>query len=77
MSLTTFSSVLQGPRWLGIESFLRNEAWTRGLEIEAETDKGWVRESVRFRVKGDENKVREFVSEIQQAMDAYNQPPHG
>lgn len=72
MQTATLTSTCAAPRWAKVPSFLRDQAWTLGLKIEVEVDKGWIRENVRFRVEGDAEKVKEFAARLEQAGNEYN-----
>ncbi len=68
----TFAGYIEAPRWAGFPAFMRNECWLRGLKLEMEVEKGWLRESVRYRVKGNADDLSKLVGDIRDAIKRYN-----
>jgi hypothetical protein len=64
-------SWVEAPKFANVPTFLKNLAWQLGLNIEIEVDKGFFRETVRFKVEGDEDKVRKFASVFNEAAKEY------
>lgn len=73
MAITSFKSSIEGPRWAGIESFLKTGAWNRGLKIEVDIVKGLVRHTYLFEVTGEERSVNDFVNTIRDIIQEWNE----
>lgn len=71
--MATFRNVIHGPRFAGIPKFIKNECWKRGLSLEIQEDKGWIRETVRFAVSGEDEAVKEFEDVFWMTLKSYNQ----
>ena len=71
MSNAIVRSWVEAPKFANVPTFLKNLAWQLGIDIEIEVDKGWLRETVRFKVEGDEMKVKKFISVFNQAAEEY------
>lgn len=68
----TIRSSIEGPRWAKFPSFLKDICWKMDLALELETEKGWVRETVRFKVVGTETKLRKFMRILDENINEYN-----
>ncbi len=68
----TIRSSIEGPRWAKFRSVVRGVGWERDLELELEIEKGWVRETVRFKVVGTETKLRRFMKILDESVNEYN-----
>jgi hypothetical protein len=64
-------SWVEAPKFANVPTFLKNLAWQLGINIEIEVEKGWFRETVRFKVEGEETKVKKFFSVFNQAAEEY------
>jgi hypothetical protein len=64
-------SWVEAPKFANVPTFLKNLAWQLGLNIEIEVDKGWLRETVRFKIEGEEAKVKKFTFVFNQAAEEY------
>jgi len=64
-------SCVEAPKFAYVPTFLKNTAWQLGLKIEIEVDKGWLRETIRFKVEGDENKLKTFKINLEKAIQEY------
>ncbi len=71
MSNAIVHSWVEAPKFANVPTFLKNLAWQLGVNIEIEVDKGWLRETVRFKVEGDEEKVKKFASIFNKAAEEY------
>lgn len=71
MSNAIVRSWVEAPKFANVPTFLKNLAWQLGINIEIEVDKGWLRETVRFKVEGEEAKVKKFISVFNQAAEEY------
>jgi len=65
-------SYIEGPRWAGLSTFLRNEAYRLNLELTLDIEKGWIRETVRFEVNGPTEKIKLFFKQIEVALNDLN-----
>ena len=68
----TIRGTVEGPRWAKFPQFLRDRCFILGVELEMEIDKGWIRENVRFKIEGNESKVRRIMREIKESIEVYN-----
>jgi hypothetical protein len=68
----TWKNSIEGPRWASFPTFLRDECWMRDLDLRIEVEKGWIRETVRFEIKGPKPEVDRFRQEVERAIEAYN-----
>lgn len=64
-------SWIEAPKFANVPTFLKNLAWQLGLDIEIEVDKGWLRETVRFKVEGEEDKLRKFKVVLDESLQEY------
>lgn len=64
--------VLGAPRWAGLSSFIKDECWRRGVELQIEIEKGWIRETSRIKITGPEETVTRLKRDVYAAMDGYN-----
>ena len=71
MSNAIVRSWVEAPKFANVPTFLKNLAWQLGINIEIEVEKGWLRETVRFKVEGEETKVKKFISVFNQAAEEY------
>lgn len=62
----------EGPRWARISTALERAAHLAGIDCFMKVDKGWIRESGQFTLKGDATKVRAVYGWLNQAMEDYN-----
>lgn len=72
MRKKTSSTVYEAPRWAGVASWLKDEAFLAGLDLHIEVEKGWLRERGRFRVSGPPEVVDDFMDLFDRAGRAYN-----
>ena len=72
----TYRAFWEAPRWVGYETFLRNQAFVLSLVIDIEVEKGWVRESGRFSVSGPQWAVDEFRHRLGLARREYERMPN-
>jgi len=69
----TYSNVLSGPRWSGLNHALKQTAYIHRLRFdEYDEDKGWLRTSVYFRVAGTLENIKAFITDMSQAVKDYN-----
>lgn len=65
-------SSIEAPRWAKLPTFLRELAWRLDCEIEVQSEKGWIRETVMFEVRGTEEKLVAFKQNLEKATAEYN-----
>ncbi len=70
--MASFSEVVVAPRFARVPTFIRDMAFILGLDLSIEVEKHFIRETVRFRVEGDEGKVGRFRTALAEAMSEYN-----
>ena len=64
-------SVVEGPKCAKLGSFLKDEAFMLALDIELDVDRGWFRETVRYKVTGLRSKVLTFSDRVRASLKAY------
>lgn len=69
-----YRDIVEGPRWAGVSTFIKDECWARGLDLKIEIDKGWILETVRIEITGDDAAVQKFHRELYASLEAYNSP---
>ncbi len=65
-------SVVIAPRRLGFVSHIKNLAWGLGIKCEIESEKGWFREHIRFRLTGTKYQMERFRELYQDISNRYN-----
>lgn len=56
-----------------LDIFMKNLAWNLQLELELHLDKGWIKDSARWRVTGEYAAVSEFTSTFMAKINEINQ----
>jgi len=69
--MSIYREIVTGPRWAGASTFIKDAAFGYGLKLTIEIDKGWIRETIRFQVEGDDGKVERFKRDLHEAMEDY------
>jgi hypothetical protein len=69
--MSIYREIVTGPRWAGASTFIKDAAFGYGLKLTIEIDKGWLRETIRFEVEGDDSKVDKFKRDLHEAMEDY------
>ena len=69
---TELSHWIEGPRWSGISTELKKIAHSLSLQIEFEIHKGWIYDSVFYKVRGPKYKIDKFVEIINRAIKRVN-----
>ncbi len=67
-------SIAEAPRWSGLPSRIKNLAWVAGVNCEIESEKGWFREYIRFRVNGTKSQMVMFKDSYMAMMGKYGPP---
>jgi len=68
----TIKSYIEGPRWARIDKAIKNACWELGLKCEVERDTTLLRETVRFKVEGEESKLRSFKDGLESSLQKWN-----
>lgn len=56
-------------RLSGFESWIKGEAFWRGLDIRIDVDKGWIQNQYRIKVDGPQSKIKEMEKFLQAVLD--------
>lgn len=70
--MTTYSQIVQAPRWARLSSFIRDLAFLYQVTLNIEVEKGWVVEKIRFIADGDPDSIDKFRGSLDDAMNKYN-----
>ena len=68
----TITSYFEGPRWAAFPSYIKTTCHMLGLKLDMEVDKGFLRETVRFKVVGPESALRQFNAQLEADVTDYN-----
>jgi hypothetical protein len=68
----TYRQIITGPRWAGVSTFLKDEAFALGLEIKLDIDKGWISETIRCECRGEPDKIMRMASIVDTAIADYS-----
>ena len=69
-----YQSWVYGPRWAGLESFLRKGAITFGVDFVIDhRDTGWIRETLFYTVTGDRASVEAFEKAVESSLKEWNE----
>ena len=69
----TLKSYVEGPKWAAFPKFLKDVCFMYDLKvIYMDIDKGWIRETVRFKVEGSESNLRRLQKAIEIGVEEYN-----
>jgi hypothetical protein len=69
--MATFREIVEAPRWAGFQTLVKDLAWGYGLKLDLQADKGWIRETVRFSVEGEDSKVASFKRDLYASLEDY------
>jgi hypothetical protein len=70
--VTTYSQIVQAPRWAGLSSFIRDLAFLYQVKLNIEVEKGWIAEKIRFVADGEPDAIDRFRGSLDDAMNKYN-----
>lgn len=74
MSNAFVKATWSGLRAAGFESLIRDVCFLNDVSIiSLEVEKGWLRESGRFKIEGDESALRKVQRIIKQSIEEYNE----
>jgi hypothetical protein len=62
----------EAPRWANVPSFIRGLAWKLEMECDVTVEKGWIRETIRFEVRGNEDQLKQFKETFNRTTNEYN-----
>ncbi len=68
---TSVKSYVSGPRWVGLGRFLREAAMHCDLEIQIEREHGLIRETLFFKVEGEQENIEKMDEILQRAKEEY------
>jgi len=68
----TIKDVVETPRWAKMPKFIEDICFTLDLDLELSVDKGWIRETTRFKVTGTEEKLNSFKEHFEAGVEEYN-----
>ena len=69
----TLKSYVEGPRWAGFPKFLKDACFMYDLKIvQMDIDKGFIRETVRYKVEGTESNLMRLKKAIEISIEEYN-----
>jgi hypothetical protein len=69
--VSTYREIITGPRWAGASTFIKDAAFGYGLKLTIDIEKGWLRETIRFEVEGEDGRVEKFKRDLRSAMEDY------
>jgi len=69
--MAKYRDMIEAPRWAGGSRLVRDLAWGYDLKLDIQIDKGWIRETVRFAVEGDDQKVINFKKDLYASIEDY------
>lgn len=69
----TLKSYVEAPRWAKFPDFLKNYCFIKGLELELDIDKHFIRETIRFKISGSESELQRVKKVIEESIEEYNQ----
>lgn len=72
MAETQWTEIFTGPRSSGFPTFIRNLCWQGNLSCEMEVDKGWFRETVRVKIRGEGREIDGMRHKVHAALKTYN-----
>lgn len=67
-----YREIITGPRWAGIDTFLKDMAFELGLDIRLDIDNGWIRKTVRVECRGDADSIMKMSRAVTAALEQYN-----
>lgn len=69
----TLKSYVEGPKWAAFPKFLKDAFFMYDLKVVyMDIDKGWIRETVRFKVEGTESNLLKLQKAIEIGVKEYN-----
>lgn len=69
--MAKYRDYCEAPRWARVPAFIKNTAFMLGLDVSMDIDAGLIRETVRFEVSGDQEKVSEFIKAFLASVKEY------
>lgn len=68
----TFKGMMELPRWADGRTFLKNLAFATNCEIEIDSEKGWIRETIWYKVTGTCENISNFERRYDSVVNSYN-----
>jgi len=72
MATATYRNIVEGPRWAGFPSAIKDGAFQEGLDLKIDVEKGLLTEKVRFSVTGETPNVERFRRNLLACVREYN-----
>jgi hypothetical protein len=72
MATATYRNIVEGPRWAGFPSVIRDGAFQENLDLTINVEKGFLTEKVRFVVTGEAPNVERFRRNLLACIKEYN-----
>lgn len=73
MTISSNQGTWTALKFYKLDVFMKNLAWDLRLELELHIDKGWLQDSVRWRVTGESAAVTQFTSRFMAKVNEINQ----
>lgn len=70
--ITTGRNIISGLKCAKLPTFLRNIAFKNRLEIDLDIENHWLRQTVRYELRGKKSIILIADGEIRQALENYN-----
>jgi len=59
-----YKGIIECPRWMNFETELKNYCWASDIHIVVDVDKSLFRKNIRFIVESEDNKIDQFIIDI-------------
>ena len=66
----TYKGYIQGFKGFGLKDTIESVAWINDLSYETKVTKGWLQETVFFKVSGEDKNVEKFKKEFKKLLDS-------
>ena len=70
--MTTYKNIIEGPRWARSDKFIKELCFIHEVEYKIDRDVGLFKETVYFKIWGDNNDVNIVRRKILEAVKDYN-----
>lgn len=70
--MKTIRGVIQAPKFAKVPTAIRNRAWEVGLSLQIEVESGFLRETIRYAVTGEDDLVNQFYLDLKLAESQWN-----
>lgn len=68
----TFKGMMELPRWADGKTFLKNLAFMTDCDIEMDSEKGWLRETIWYKITGTNDSISSFSVQYDRAINNYS-----